>query len=67
MIVSPRSSRPASVWTVCSVGSPAGTMIQTARGASSLETRSSSDDAPVAPLLSASPTASALKSNATHW
>ena len=38
-----------SAWTVCSVGSPAGTMIQTERGASSLETRSSSDDAPVAP------------------
>ena len=49
-----------------SVGSPAGTMIQTERGGSSFETRSSSEEAPVAPWPSASLTASALKSNATH-
>ena len=41
-------------------------MIQTERGASSFETSSSSEEAPVAPWPSASLTASALKSKATQ-
>ena len=41
--MSPSSSRSASSWTVSLVGSPAGTMIHTARGASSLLTMSLSD------------------------
>jgi len=47
------------------VGSLAGTITQIARGASSFPTTSSSEDAPVAPWPSASPTASSLKSKAT--
>ena len=49
MIASPASSRSASSLTVLSVISPAGTMTQTARGLSSLATKSSSESAPVAP------------------
>src|SRR3954454_18819980 len=64
-IRSPASRSPASCWTVFSVGSPAGTMTHTARGLSSLETRSSRPDAPRAPTPSAVRTASSLKSNAT--
>ena len=47
--------RPARASTVCWVGSPAGTMIHTARGGSSLDTRSSSDEALRALLSKASP------------
>jgi hypothetical protein len=67
MIVSPASISSPSLLTVSVVGWPAGTMTQTARGASSFETSSSSDDAPLAPCDSASLTASSEKSNATHW
>src|SRR5919205_495532 len=66
-IRSPSSIRLASSSTVCWVGSPAGTMIQTDRGGSSLDTSSSSDEAPVAPCPSASDTACSLKSKATTW
>ena len=52
---------------VCCVGSPAGTMIHTSRGASSFDTRSSSDEAAVAPWPSASWTCASLRSNATTW
>src|SRR3954468_11715832 len=66
--VSPASSSSPSFSTVCSVGSPAGTMIHTIRGFSSFSTISSSDPAPVAPWPSASPTASSLKSKpTTSW
>src|SRR3989442_15724930 len=41
-------------------------MIQTARGASSFDTSSSSEPAPVAPWPSASLTASSAKSKTTH-
>ena len=64
-IVSPLSSSLASLSTVCWVGSPAGTMIQTVRGASSFLTRSASDLAPTAPFLVALATALASKSKAT--
>src|SRR3954452_12985090 len=57
--------RSASRWIVDSVGSPAGTITHTVRGAWSLATRSSSEDAPVAPFSSAALTASGEKSNAT--
>ena len=67
MIVSPSSSSSASWSTVLWVASPAGTMTHTERGASSLDTRSSSEEAPVAPKPSVSLTASALKSKVTHW
>src|ERR687896_94251 len=66
MIVSPSSSSPASESTVCWVGSPAGTMIQTERGRSSFDASSSSEPAPSAPTDSAVRTASSLKSNTTH-
>ena len=49
MMQSPACIRPASVWTVCSVIAPAGSITQAARGTSSLETRSSRLDAPIAP------------------
>ena len=65
MIVSPSSNMPSSLSTVSSVGLPAGTMIHTARGGVSLETRSSSESDPLAPCSSAAFTASALKSKAT--
>src|SRR4051795_3931854 len=64
-IASPASSSSASWSIVDCVGSPAGTMSQTVRGASSLETRSSSEEAPPAPCSSAVLTASSEKSNAT--
>src|SRR5487761_1833506 len=64
-IASPGSSRSASFFTVCSVASPAGTMIHTSLGACSFCTSSSSEPAPVAPFSTAFPTASASKSNAT--
>src|SRR3954453_4474271 len=64
-IRSPGCSRSASWLTVDSVGSPAGTITHTARGASSLETRSSSDEAPRAPWPSAVWTACSEKSKAT--
>src|SRR5215207_8560166 len=66
-IVSPWSMRSASASTVCSVGSPAGTMTHTVRGGSSLETSSSRLETPVAPWPSAALTASSLKSKATTW
>src|SRR6202158_109984 len=51
--------------TVASVGPPAGTMIQTARGGVSLAIRSSSDAEPVAPSPPSCFTESALKSETT--
>jgi hypothetical protein len=65
MTTSPASSSSPSFMTVCSVGSPAGTITHTARGRSSFRTSSSSEEAPVAPCDSASCTASSLKSKAT--
>src|SRR5687767_3975424 len=65
MIVSPRDISSASARTVFSVGSPAGTMIHTARGACSCLTSSSSTVAPRAPFATLAATASALRSNAT--
>ena len=65
MIVSPSSNMPSSLSIVSSVGLPAGTMIHTARGGVSLETRSSSESDPLAPCSSAALTASAQKSKAT--
>ncbi len=50
MIASPASSFAASSVTVDSVISPAGTITQAARGASSLATKSSSESAPVGAL-----------------
>ena len=49
MIVSPAPRREASASTVDSVISPAGTMIQARRGASSFATKSSSESDPIAP------------------
>ena len=49
------------------VGAPAGTMIHTIRGASRLETSSSSEATPFAPCSSASRTCSSLRSKATTW
>ena len=49
MIASPLSSTSATSLTVDSVMSPAGTMIQTARGASSFSASSFREDAPAAP------------------
>src|SRR5919109_75059 len=66
-IVSPGSTSSDSRSSVCCVGSPAGTINHTVRGGSSLETRSSSEEAPVAPWPSAVDTASSEKSNATTW
>ena len=62
MTVSPGSSLPASSFTVDSVISPAGTMIQAWRGGSSFATKSSSELEPVAPSRSSAATASALTS-----
>src|SRR4051794_1070322 len=64
-IVSPFSSSLASLSTVPCVGSPAGTMIHTVRGASSFFTRSASDRAPTAPRLAAASMFDWLWSNAT--
>src|SRR3954454_1347854 len=64
-IVSPFSSSLASLSTVLCVGSPAGTMIHTVRGASSFFTRSASDRAPTAPRLPAASMFDVLWSNAT--
>src|SRR3954468_11926694 len=64
-IVSPFSSSLASLSTVCWVGSPAGTMIHTVRGASSFLTRSASERAPTAPFFTALSTAPLSKSKAT--
>src|SRR5215471_21649850 len=65
MMASPAWRCWASLWTVASVGPPAGTMIQTARGALSLPMRSSSEEEPVAPSLPNCLTASALRSETT--
>ena len=65
MIVSPDCSCSASAVTVCSVGSPAGTMSHTARGGARRAARSASDEAPVAPLPARPFTASVLRSHAT--
>src|SRR5215831_9602318 len=67
MMVSPASNLCASALTVCSVGSPAGTMIQAARGLASLATKSSSEADPVAPSLASSATFCGLRSETTHW
>ena len=65
MIVSPACMHPTRACTVFSVGSPAGTMIQTARGAFSLPTRSSSEEEATAPSPAILFTASALRSDTT--
>src|ERR1051325_11784027 len=65
MMVSPCCSTSASAVTVCSVGSPAGTISQTARGADKRETRSDSEDDAVAPPRAMACTASALRSHTT--
>ena len=62
MIASPDSSLSISSCTVLSVISPAGTITQAARGLLSLETKSSTESAPVAPSPASSLTASALTS-----
>src|ERR1700722_6554295 len=64
-IMSPRSSSLASLSTVSWGGAPAGTMIQTIRGAFSCLTRSFSVLAPEAPFLTACLTVFSSKSNAT--
>ncbi len=66
MIASPDSSLDDSSLTVLSVISPAGTMTQTARGLSSLATKSSSESPPVAPSPARVATASGLTSKTTH-
>src|SRR5579872_73218 len=66
MMASPDCRCCASFCTVCSVGPPAGTMIQTARGGFSFEIKSSSDDEPVAPSLPSCWTASGLRSETTR-
>jgi hypothetical protein len=53
MMVSPFSSSLESLSTVCCVGSPAGTMIHTSRGASSFLTKSARERAPTAPRVTA--------------
>ena len=53
MMVSPLARMPVRAWIVFSVGSPAGTMTHTARGAASLA-KPSSEGVSVAPLASAS-------------
>ena len=53
MMVSPRARMPVSAWIVFSVGSPAGTITHTARGAASLA-KPSSEGSAMAPLASAS-------------
>src|SRR5215470_12859625 len=67
MIVSPACMAWARFWTVCSVGPPAGTIIQTARGGFSLLTRSCREDDPTAPSPTRPFTASALRSETTSW
>src|SRR4051794_16498612 len=52
-MTSPASSRSASLAIVVSVGSPAGIITHTVRGAASWPTRSSSEDAGLAPVSSA--------------
>ncbi len=66
MIASPASNLDASSFTVLSVISPAGTITHAARGLSSLETKSSSDSAPVAPSPARSSIAFGLTSKTTH-
>src|SRR6266545_5266875 len=65
MTTSPVDSRPARASTVDSVGSPAGTMIQIARGGARAETIASIEVTPLAPAVVACATASALRSYAT--
>jgi hypothetical protein len=62
MIASPDSSTAATSLTVCSVISPAGTMIQTARGADSFSASSDSVPAPSAPSPASVLTGSELTS-----
>ena len=62
MIASPADSSLPSALTVDSVGSPEGTITQTARGGESASTRVSSVDTPLAPAAPARATASALRS-----
>ena len=62
MIASPSVSAAATSFTVVSVMWPAGTMIQTERGASSFEAMSFSESAPTAPSSARSLIASALMS-----
>jgi hypothetical protein len=64
-IVSPFSSTLASASTVFCVGSPAGTMIHTIRGASSFLTSSRKELASAAPTFAAFLTAFSSKSKAT--
>src|SRR5436190_2574739 len=66
MMISPESIRAARSVTVFSVAGPAGTMIQTARGALSFAIKSSSKAAPVAPSPASASTFAALTSQTTH-
>src|ERR1039458_396153 len=64
--MSPASSWPVS-WSRVGCTTPAGTMIHSARGLSSLLTKSFSEDEPTAPSPSSALTASGLTSYTTHW
>ena len=66
MIVSPEAISLAKAATVSSVGAPAGSITQTARGASSFETMSSRPDAPTQPSPASSFTAASLRSHTTQ-
>jgi hypothetical protein len=66
MITSPFSIKPLSSTTVSSVGFPAGTITQAARGFFNFPTRSFSELAGVAPALANSFTESALRAYTTH-
>src|SRR5437867_541674 len=65
MMMSPADSSDVSALIVDSVGSPAGTISQTARGEESADTTAASDATPWAPAAAARATASGLRSNAT--
>src|SRR5690349_2678220 len=66
MMMSPDSSSCASCSTVFSVGPPAGTMIQTARGWARSLTSSASEAAPLAPSFSSAATFAGFKSVTTQ-
>ncbi len=66
MMMSPGLSRPASAVTVSSVGAPAGSITQTARGAVSPATRPFRSAAGLAPSSASALMASALRSKTTH-
>src|SRR5918997_3264535 len=66
MTTSPGSISPASSSTTCPA-TPAGTITQAARGASSLATRSWREEAPTAPSPASCSAAAWLRSWTTHW